>query len=166
MGGEGGELKKTMIVDLGKCTGCEMCMDICSSEQGKSYSDQTSKIQIHKDEAQATFIPLVCEQCREHPCVDACPVNALQYDDPLSIFTVDREACTGCGACVDACPYDGIFLSGKVAVKCDLCGGRVPCVGVCYPQALRYAEVSSSTALQDLECKAAKLKKLGEGSHE
>jgi len=39
---------------------------------------------------------------------------------------VNAEKCTGCGACVDVCPVDGIRLVNEVAVidenKCTECG--------------------------------------------
>ena len=30
--------------------------------------------------------------------MDVCPLEAIQYDDSLSIFRVDEETCTACGA--------------------------------------------------------------------
>jgi electron transfer flavoprotein alpha subunit len=41
---------------------------------------------------------------------------------------IDNEACTGCGACVDVCPYDALSLENDVAVvneKCTFCGACV-----------------------------------------
>lgn len=152
-------MKKTILVDLAKCTGCETCLDVCSAQKTGLYDEKASRIRIDKDEIAAVFIPRVCEQCREHPCVDVCPVDAIRYDDSLSIFNVDEETCTGCGACEEACPYDGIFVNDAVALKCDLCGGDPACVKVCYPGALQYLEVTEAVVLADLKFKTAKLKK-------
>jgi Fe-S-cluster-containing hydrogenase component 2 len=159
-------LKKTMLVEFSKCTGCELCVEACSAEKVGVYSEKASRIRIDKDEAGAVFVPLLCEQCREQPCVDACPVDAIRYDENISIFKVDGETCTGCGACETACPYGGIFVPEGVALKCDLCSGNPACVEVCYPGALRYVEVSEDTVRADLECKAAKLARLKEGKDE
>jgi electron transfer flavoprotein alpha subunit len=38
---------------------------------------------------------------------------------------IDEETCTGCGACIDVCPYDALSLEDNVAVvneKCTFCG--------------------------------------------
>ncbi len=159
-------MNKTILVDLAKCTGCETCVDVCSVQKVGCYSEKASRIRIDKDEGGAVFTPLLCEQCREHPCVDVCPVDAIQYDERLSIFTVDEETCTGCGACEEACPYDGVFVEDGVALKCDLCGGNPACVKVCYPGALQYLDTTEAVVRFDLECKIAKLKKLRDEAHE
>ena len=141
-------------------------MDVCSAQKVGFYSENTSRIRIDKDEAAAVFVPLVCEQCREHPCVDVCPVDAIRYDESLSIFTVDEGICTGCGSCEESCPYDGVFVSEGIALKCDLCGGNPACVKVCYPMALQYLEVTEGVVLADLDRKLAKLKRLRGSAHE
>lgn len=159
-------MRKTLLLDLAKCTGCEMCVDICSGRHAAAYSEKVSRIRIHKDQIEAVFIPLVCEQCREHPCVEICQVNAIKYDEGLHIFKVENETCIGCGACEEACPYSGIFLSEDVALKCDLCGGEPACVQVCYPKALRFVELADEVILADLELKAEKLKKMRSSTYE
>jgi len=153
-------MQKLLLVDLTRCTGCEACVNVCSLRQGGTYSDQNSCIRIKKDEPLAVFTPLVCEQCREHACAEACPEGAIVYDRDLSILVVDREICTLCGSCEDACPYQGIFLGEEFALKCDLCRGEPRCVAVCYPQALRWESLATASLHKDLTNKAAKLAQL------
>ena len=41
---------------------------------------------------------------------------------------IDKETCTGCGACIDVCPYDALTVEDDVAVvneKCTFCGACV-----------------------------------------
>jgi len=158
-------MKKFLFVDIERCTGCEACVDACSGHQAGFYSDGMSCIRLWKDKPRTLFIPLVCEQCREHPCVEACPVDAIRYDDDLSIFLVDQELCTACGACEEACPYQGIFVTEETALKCDLCGGEPECVEICYPRALQFIEVNADSVLADLKAKTRKLEEIRSASH-
>ena len=159
-------MKKMLLVDLTRCTGCEMCVDVCSSRTEEFYSDEASRIRLLKDEIRSVFTPLVCEQCREHPCVDVCPEDAFFYNRALSIFQVDSGRCIGCGACVQACPYGSIFLYNNLAQKCDLCDGDPACVRVCYPKALQFVDVCRETIHDDLENKSRKISILERGADE
>ena len=51
--------------------------------------------------------------------------------------TIDKEKCTGCGACVDACPVDSLKLADEKAVvdpeTCIDCG---TCVDECPVEAI------------------------------
>jgi Fe-S-cluster-containing hydrogenase component 2 len=108
---------------------------------------------VLREDPKALFIPLVCIQCQEHPCSEACPEEAIQFDPVLSIYIVDPEKCTACGICVEVCPFRGIFVDGAFAKKCDLCEGNPACAEVCNPQALQWVaigrtEVREITALR------------------
>jgi ferredoxin len=63
---------------------------------------------------------------------------------PDGIVDIDRDACIGCRACMQACPYDAIYLnedSGAVE-KCHYCAHRIErglepaCVIVCPEEAI------------------------------
>jgi len=78
-------------------------------------------------------VPHLCAQCNDYPCVDSCPVGALSTSTDTKAVLVDREKCTGCGACIRACPGNVPFLhpGDDKATICDLCGGDPECVKVC-----------------------------------
>ncbi|HYM82759.1 MAG TPA: 4Fe-4S dicluster domain-containing protein [Candidatus Dormibacteraeota bacterium] len=92
------------------------------------------------------FVPRLCMQCEEPPCVGVCPVGAT-FRRPDGVVLVDEERCIGCGYCVVACPYGARYLvpagartppgTAGVADKCTFCyhritHGQVPaCVEVC-----------------------------------
>ncbi len=69
-----------------------------------------------------------------------CPADAIKRDAETNAVVIVDELCTGCQACVDACPYMiRVGPDGKV-FKCDLCGGQPVCVQNCTRQALKYVE--------------------------
>jgi Fe-S-cluster-containing hydrogenase component 2 len=134
---------KVLFADAEKCTGCKLCALACSLKHEGLFSLLNSRIRIKEDEVLGMYMPYVCEQCGEHPCVDTCPVNAITYDAKTAIFKVDRDTCIGCGNCVQVCPYSSIFLGhdGK-ALKCDLCDGSPECVNYCIVGALQFLDAT------------------------
>jgi Fe-S-cluster-containing dehydrogenase component len=76
--------------------------------------------------AKAFFVPKLCNQCENPPCVQVCPVGAT-YQTEDGVVLVDRKWCIGCGYCIMACPYGVRFLHPvyKVADKCNFCYHRI-----------------------------------------
>lgn len=91
-----------------------------------------------KDIAKAFFVPKLCNQCENPPCVQVCPVGAT-YQVASGVVLVDRTWCIGCGYCIMACPYGARFFHPvhKVAEKCTFCyhritkGMKTACVDAC-----------------------------------
>lgn len=49
-----------------------------------------------------------------NPCEAACPFHAITVGEPITNFPcLDREKCTGCGACISACSGLAIFVVDK-----------------------------------------------------
>jgi Fe-S-cluster-containing dehydrogenase component len=92
----------------------------------------------NEDIQKAFFVPKLCNQCENPPCVQVCPVGAT-YQTPDGIVLVDRKWCIGCGYCIMACPYGVRFFHPvyKVAEKCNFCyhritkGLKTACVQAC-----------------------------------
>lgn len=94
---------------------------------------------IKKEEIdKAFFVPKLCNQCQNPPCVQVCPVGAT-YQTPDGVVLVDRKWCIGCGYCIMACPYGVRFFHPVygVAEKCNFCyhritkGMKTACVDAC-----------------------------------
>jgi Fe-S-cluster-containing dehydrogenase component len=76
--------------------------------------------------AKTFFVPKLCNQCENPPCVQVCPVGAT-YQTGDGVVLVDRTWCIGCGYCIMACPYGARFFHPvhKVAEKCTFCYHRI-----------------------------------------
>ena len=82
---------------------------------------------IKKDNIEkAYFVPKLCNQCENPPCVQVCPVGAT-YQAPDGVVLVDRTWCIGCGYCIMACPYGVRFFHPvhHTAEKCNFCYHRI-----------------------------------------
>ncbi len=133
-------MPRGLKADKSKCTGCQVCALVCSATHVGSFKPSESRVKIkEKFPEPAEFTINYCIQCDEHPCVEACPAEAIKLDEPMGIYKVDKELCTGCGSCVEACPHEGIWLdpSGTYAIKCDLCEGSPQCVEICPKRVLK-----------------------------
>ena len=79
-----------------------------------------------EDITKAFFVPKLCNQCENAPCVQVCPVGAT-YQTEDGVVLIDREWCIGCGYCIMACPYGVRFFHPvtKTADKCNFCYHRI-----------------------------------------
>jgi len=114
------------------CSGCRRCEIVCSlSHEGKIWPE-ASRIRVFML-VPGIEIPHLCTQCHDYPCVEACPVGALSISKETGAVLVDKEKCTACGKCIEACPGKIPFIhpTENYAVICDLCGGDPECVKVC-----------------------------------
>lgn len=94
---------------------------------------------VKKEEIKkAFFVPKLCNQCENPPCVQVCPVGAT-YQTADGVVLVDRKWCIGCGYCIMACPYGVRFFHPvhHTAEKCTFCyhritkGMKTACVEAC-----------------------------------
>ena len=137
-----GKAYKTIQVNQDRCTGCGLCTKACIAAKGiEDLGQSRIRVEVPK---KGKGIPSVCLQCAYPECVAVCPEGALKKNPETGIVELDRERCTVCGKCIEACPYGGIFLDPveETVVKCDQCGGDPACVKACHQKALIFREES------------------------
>jgi molybdopterin-containing oxidoreductase family iron-sulfur binding subunit len=112
-------------LDIARCVGCRRCVYACVHENNQSRDPQIHWIRVLRmekergielaestayyepaevPEADAFYLPVACQQCRNPACVKVCPVKAT-WQEPDGIVVIDSDWCIGCRCCMSACPY-------------------------------------------------------------
>lgn len=130
------------VIDNRTCIGCHACTVACKSEhdvpigvnrthvkyiETGTYPNSSREFSVHR-----------CNHCEDSPCTDICPTSAL-YSREDGIVDFDDERCIGCKSCMQACPYDALYIDPNkgTAAKCNYCAHRIEaayepaCVVVC-----------------------------------
>ena len=138
-------MQKVILVDQDKCTGCRLCEMVCSVKHEGVSNPSRSRVNIIKWFMEGFFMPMVCQQCMEAPCIAVCPKDALSREDTLGSVKLDYDLCIGCKMCVTACPFGGMGIDtvANKVIKCDLCDGDPQCVRFCFPGALQFVEANA-----------------------
>jgi Fe-S-cluster-containing dehydrogenase component/formate-dependent nitrite reductase membrane component NrfD len=117
-------------IDQRSCIGCHACTVACKEEHGVELGVFRTWVKyIEQGEFPDTrrfFSVLRCNHCEDAPCVTACPVTAL-FKREDGIVDFDPQRCIGCKMCMNACPYDALYIDPKshTAAKCNFCAHRV-----------------------------------------
>ena len=141
------DVKYGFIIDNRKCIGCHACTVACKSEHevpvgvNRTYVKQVEKGTF--PDSKRLFSVMRCNHCTNAPCVTICPTEALFIRED-GIVDFDNDRCIGCKACMQACPYDALYIDPetKTAAKCNYCAHRVDvglepaCVIVCPEHAI------------------------------
>ena len=135
------------VIDNRKCIGCHACTVACKSEhevpigvnrthvkyiETGEYPNNSREFSVHR-----------CNHCEDSPCTTICPTIAL-FTREDGIVDFDDERCIGCKSCMQACPYDALYIDPNkgTAAKCNYCAHRIEesyepaCVIVCPTEAI------------------------------
>jgi Fe-S-cluster-containing dehydrogenase component/formate-dependent nitrite reductase membrane component NrfD len=139
--------KYAFVIDQRKCIGCHACTVACKAEHDVPIGVNRTWVKyIEKGEfpnARRYFLVNRCNHCDDAPCVAICPTKAL-YKRPDGIVDFDSSRCIGCKSCMQACPYDALYIEpySHTAAKCNYCAHRTEiglepaCVVVCPEHAI------------------------------
>ena len=175
---------KAILYDATRCTACRGCQVACKqwnendeyipppggkgvqTKNTGSYENPpdlspTTWLKMKFTEVEAggqirwLFTRQACMHCTDAGCVKVCPTGALYYDT-LGFVGYNKDLCSGCGYCIDACPFqvprsEGNLLTGIAKMdKCTFCttpglnrieeGWEPACVKTCPTGALKYGD--------------------------
>lgn len=117
----------SMVMRQNLCVDCELCMQACvATNNVPSYGWRTIILEREKRLATSTeriFMPVLCNQCNEPPCVRVCPTTATFKDKETGIVKMIDKRCIGCKTCMAACPYNARYFNEEIRAvdKCDFC---------------------------------------------
>jgi Fe-S-cluster-containing dehydrogenase component/formate-dependent nitrite reductase membrane component NrfD len=135
------------LIDQSKCIGCHACSTACKSENQVPLGVNRTWVKYVETgtypDVRRRFQVTRCNHCANPPCVRICPVTAM-YQREDGIVEFDPSICIGCKSCMQACPYDSIYLDPETntAAKCTFCAHRIDvglepaCVVVCPEHAI------------------------------
>jgi len=141
-----------MTMDTRRCVGCQACVLGCMAENALpehgfrdwvrtitrgNFPDLSEEIRSER-----------CNHCSNPPCTSNCPTGA-SHVGPGGVVLVDQNKCSGCKACVAACPYNARYVHPDGFIdKCTFCMHRVErglepaCVANCPAKALEFGDAN------------------------
>lgn len=144
-------MRRIMVIDETRCVGCEACVIACKNENRVptgAYRDWvTQELRGTYPNLKLSIRSERCNHCSNAPCVTNCPTGASYYRGDGTV-QIDRNLCTGCRACMAACPYDARYVHPDGYVdKCTLCVHRLDkglptaCQEVCPTKAIAVGDI-------------------------
>ncbi len=179
--GDAAENHYGMGINVKACIGCGRCVTACKTENNvpqapyffrtwveryildvdgetSVYSPKGGAEGFHNHVSEGEilrsfFVPKLCNQCKNPPCVQVCPVGAT-FRTKDGVILIDKDYCIGCRYCIQACPYGARFIDPrtKTADKCTFCYHRIKqdllpaCVEVCPTQARIFGDTKKRSS--------------------
>ncbi len=156
-------MSKIILIDVAKCSGCYNCQLACKDEYcendwmpyakpqpitGQFWCKVTEHVQGSIPKVKIHYVAKMCAHCADAPCMSTCPESAISKRED-GLILIDPARCSGCKACMSACPYDVIYFNDKLSIaqKCTGCahlldnGFKQPrCTEACPTDAMVYGD--------------------------
>jgi Fe-S-cluster-containing dehydrogenase component/formate-dependent nitrite reductase membrane component NrfD len=144
-------------IDQRTCIGCHACTVACKTEHEVPVGQFRTWVKYVDSgefpDTTRSFGVMRCNHCTDAPCVKICPTQAL-FKREDGIVDFDNERCIGCKSCMQACPYDAIYIDEDThtAAKCNMCAHRVDndlepaCVVVCPTHSIWVGDLDDPTS--------------------
>ena len=141
-----------MVIDTRTCVGCMDCVVACKTENTVPEGYNRDWIASDTTGTHPTLHMEIrserCNHCDNPPCVYCCPCGASHVHARGGVVLVHHDKCSGCKACIAACPYDARFIHPEgYADKCTFCIHRVEegldpaCVAVCPSHCMHFGDL-------------------------
>ncbi len=146
------KIRYAMTMDTRRCVGCHACVLGCKAENNLPadgfrdwiVTEVRGKFPYLSQEIRSER----CNHCANSPCTSNCPTGASHVGKGGTVL-VDSRKCSGCKACIAACPYGARYVheSGWID-KCTFCMHRVSknldpsCVANCPTKALTFGDLN------------------------
>jgi len=143
-------IKYAMVIDTKTCIGCGDCVVACKTENktpvGLNRDWVVEATRGKWPNLTTEFRSERCNHCSNATCVTMCPTGASHYWGDTNIVLVEAHKCTGCKACIAACPYDARLIMHPEGYidKCTFCHHRVEkgqdpaCVSTCPTECMHF----------------------------
>ncbi len=150
-------MKYGFAIDQRTCIGCHACTVACKTEHEIPLGQFRTWVKYVDSgtfpDSRRDFGVMRCNHCTDAPCIKICPTNAL-FKRKDGIVDFDNTACIGCKSCMQACPYDAIYIDEEThtAAKCNFCAHRVDeglepaCVVVCPTHSIWVGDLDDDTS--------------------
>lgn len=146
------------VIDQNRCIGCHACTVACKEEHNVALGVNRTWVKyIEKGfypDTRRHFAVLRCNHCDDAPCIEICPTVSL-FRRADGIVDFDNERCIGCKSCMQACPYDALYIDPErnTAAKCNFDASRIDmgykpaCEVVCPTQAILSGDIDDPNSL-------------------